>query len=100
MTYIRLADGTELPIEDGARLDRIVHKADSIAGAQAAVMAVTEQNLQRVCFFRDKDEPHGIYADLHLRRPAEVLDDLRVIISLTEHAVDVDATEESATEED
>ena len=87
MTYMKLADGSEYPIADGAKLDMITVEAGTPEAAQAAAAAITETNLSHVEFFRKGDIPHGLYDDLHIKHPVEV-DDCTVIISLTETETD------------
>ena len=63
MDYMKLADKTQITIEDGASLDRIVHVAENEADAQAACMAVRAAgNLDHVEFFNEgAEEPYGSY---------------------------------------
>lgn len=67
---MKLADGSEILIEEGASLDTIRHIAETDAAAAAACALVTPANLKRVEFWgEDAEEPHGLYDDLILTGP-------------------------------
>ena len=68
MDYMKLADGTQVTIEDGASLGRIIHVTDNEADAQAVCMAVRDEgNLDHVEFYNEGvEQPYGIYDDLAL----------------------------------
>ena len=71
--YMKLADGTKIPIEDGASLSEIHHVSDTEADASAVVAALTADNLQRVEFYNPEyDAPYGIYENLALTAEPEV----------------------------
>ena len=103
MDYMKLADKTQITIEDGASLDHIVHITESEADAQAACMAVRESgNLDHVEFFNEgAEEPYGVYDDLALNAPPTRHDEngaVVVTISLREKTdieKRLDALEES-----
>lgn len=103
MDYMKLADKTQITIEDGASLDHIVHVAENEADAQAACMAVRESgNLDHVEFFNEgAEEPYGVYDDLILNAPVTRHDEagtVVVTISLrekTDTEKRLDALEES-----
>ena len=103
MDYMKLADKTQITIEDGASLDHIVHITESEADAQAACMAVRESgNLDHVEFFNEgAEEPYGVYDHLILNAPVTRHDEagtVVVTISLrekTDTEKRLDALEES-----
>lgn len=67
---MKLADGSEILIEEGASLDTIRHIAETDAAAAAACALVTPANLKHVEFWgEDAEEPHGLYDDLILTGP-------------------------------
>ena len=108
MSYIKLADGTQYLIEDGASLDHIEHIAADEAAALAVCAKFTPENLAHVEFSTDpEDEPHGIYENLVLNA-APIRQDTEdgkvlVVISLrekTELELRVDALEESQAVQD
>lgn len=68
MDHIKLTDGTQVTIEDGASLDRIVHIAKTDADAVAVCAAVTAANLAHVEFCTEEDEAYGVYDGLILDR--------------------------------
>ena len=108
MDYMKLADKTQITIEDGASLDRIVHVAENEADAQAACMAVREAgNLDHVEFYNEgAEEPYGVYDHLILKTPVTRHDEagtVVVTISLREKSdleKRVDALEESQAVQD
>lgn len=70
MDYIKLTDGTQITIEDGASLDRIIHISDAEADATAVCKAVTAENIARVEFYNEgAEQPYGVYDDLTLNAP-------------------------------
>jgi len=108
MDYMKLADKTQITIEDGASLDRIVHVAENEADAQAACMAVREAgNLDHVEFYNEgAEEPYGVYDHLILKTPVTRHDEagtVVVTISLREKndiEKRLDALEESQSVQD
>ena len=64
MYYMKLADGTRIAIEDGASLDHIVHIAANETASVSVCNAITPENLRRVEFSIDGEEPHGVYNNL------------------------------------
>lgn len=108
MDYMKLADKTQITIEDGASLDRIVHVAENEADAQAACMAVREAgNLDHVEFYNEgAEEPYGVYDHLILKTPVTRHDEagtVVVTIRLREKSdleKRVDALEESQAVQD
>ena len=108
MSYIKLADGTQFLVEDGASLDHIEHIAEDEAAALAVCAKFTLENLTHVEFATaPKDEPHGIYENLVLNA-APIRQDTEdgkvlVVISLrekTELELRVDALKESQAVQD
>ena len=70
MDYIKLTDGTQFTIEDGASLDRIIHISATEADATAVCAAVTAENIAHVEFWaEDAEQPYGVYDDLALNAP-------------------------------
>ena len=70
MDYIKLTDGTQFTIEDGASLDRIIHISATEADATAVCAAVTADNIAHVEFWaEDAEQPYGVYDDLALNAP-------------------------------
>ena len=53
MDYIKLTDETQITIEDGASLDRIIHTAATEADATAVCAAVTADNIAHVEFYNE-----------------------------------------------
>lgn len=108
MPYIKLADSTQIPIEDGASLDRIEHIAATEADALAVGAAFTPANLTHVEFATAQDdEPHGIYENLALIEPPTRQDteDGKVLVTIrlrekTDLELRVDALEESQATQD
>ena len=89
MDYIKLTDGTQVTIEDGASLDRIIHISDTEADALAVSAAITPTNLAHVEFYNEGAEtPHGVYDNLiAIEAPTrQTIDNghVRVVISLRE----------------
>ena len=82
MDYMKLADKTQITIEDGASLYHIVHVAENEADAQAACMAVRAAgNLDHVEFFNEgAEEPYGIYDDLILNAPVTRHDEAGTVV--------------------
>lgn len=66
MDYIRLADGTQVTIEDGASLDRIVHISDTESDAVQVCAAITPANLTHVEFCNEENDAYGVYNGLVL----------------------------------
>lgn len=65
MDYMKLHDGTDITIEDGASLDRIIHIAATEADALAVSAAITPANLAHVEFYNEGAEtPYGVYDNL------------------------------------
>ena len=102
MDYIKLTDGTQVTIEDGASLDRIIHISESEADATAVCAAVTAENISHVEFYNEgAEQPYGIYDDLTLNAPPTRHDEhgaVVVTISMREKTdleKRVDALEES-----
>ena len=102
MDYMKLADGTQVTIEDGASLDHIKHIAETESDAVAVCAAITPANLAHVEFFNDgAEQPYGVYDDLTLNAPSTRHDDngaVVVTISLREKTdieKRLDALEES-----
>lgn len=103
MDYIKLSDGTQVTIEDGASLDHIIHISATEADATAVCAAVTAAgNLDHVEFFNeDAEQPYGVYDDLTLNSPVTRHDEngaVVVTISLREKTdieLRLDALEES-----
>ena len=102
MDYIKLTDGTQVTIEDGASLDRIIHISATEADATAVCAAVTAENIAHVEFFNeDAEQPYGVYDDLALNTPPTRHDEngaVVVTISLREKTdieKRLDALEES-----
>lgn len=102
MDYIKLTDGTQLTIEEGASLERIIHISDTEADATAVCAAVTAENIAHVEFYNEgAKQPYGVYDDLALNAPPTRHDEngaVVVTISLREKTdleKRVDALEES-----
>ena len=108
MPYIKLADSTQIPIEDGASLDHIEHIAKDEAEALAVGAAFTAANLAHVEFATaPEDGPHGIYESLALIEPPtrQDTDDGKVLVTIrlrekTDLELRVDALEESQATQD
>ena len=108
MPYIKLADSTQIPIEDGASLDHIEHIAKDEAEALAVGAAFTAANLAHVEFATaPEDGPHGIYESLALIEPPtrQHTDDGKVLVTIrlrekTDLELRVDALEESQATQD
>lgn len=65
MDYIKLTDGTQVTIEDGASLGRIIHIAATEADALTVSAAITPANLAHVEFYNEGAEtPYGVYDNL------------------------------------
>lgn len=70
MDYIKFSDGTQVTIEDGASLDRIIHTAATEAAATAVCAAITAGNLSHVEFYNEgAEQPYGVYDDLAVNAP-------------------------------
>lgn len=102
MDYIKLTDETQITIEDGASLDRIIHTAATEADATAVCAAVTAENIAHVEFYNEgAEQPYGVYDDLALNAPPTRHDEngaVVVTISLREKTdieKRLDALEES-----
>ena len=103
MDYMKLADKTQITIEDGASLDRIVHVAENEADAQAVCMAVRDAgNLDHVEFYNEGvEQPYGIYDDLALNaQPTRHDENGAVVVTIslrekTDTEKRLDALEES-----
>jgi hypothetical protein len=108
MPYIKLADSTQIPIEEGASLDHIEHIAKDETAALAVGAAFTPANLTHVEFATaPEDEPHGIYENLALIEPPtrQDTDDGKVLVTIrlrekTDLELRVDALEESQATQD
>lgn len=108
MDYIKLTDGTQISIEDGASLDRIEHIAKDEAAALAVCAKFTPENLTHVEFATaPDDEPHGVYENLALIEPPtrQDTDDGKVLVTIrlrekTDLELRVDALEESQATQD
>ena len=108
MPYIKLADSTQIPIEDGASLDHIEHIAATEADALAVCAKLTPENLTHVEFATaPDDEPHGVYENLALIEPPTRQDteDRKVLVTIrlrekTDLELRVDALEESQATQD
>ena len=108
MPYIKLADNTQIPVEDGASLDRIEHIAKDETAALAVGAAFTPANLAHVEFATaPDDEPHGVYENLALIEPPTRQDteDGKVLVTIrlrekTDLELRVDALEESQATQD
>ena len=86
MDYIKLLDGTQITIEDGASLDCIIHIAETEADAQTVCTAVTKaKNLDHVEFFNESEErPYGVYDDLTLNAvPTRYDKDSSVVVTIS-----------------
>lgn len=64
MDFMKLNDGTKIPIEEGAALDCIVHIAANEEAAVDICSLITQENLKHVEFGYDEDEAVGSYNDL------------------------------------
>ena len=108
MPYIKLADSTQIAIEDGASLDRIEHIAATEADALAVGAAFTPANLTHVEFATaPDDEPHGVYDNLALisAPTRQDIEDGKVLVTIrlrekTDLELRVDALEESQATQD
>lgn len=107
MDYIKLTDGTQVTIEDGASLERIIHISATEADATAVCAAVTAENIAHVEFWAEgAEEPYGVYDDLILNAPVTRHDEagtVVVTISLREKndiEKRLDALEESQSVQD
>ena len=73
--YMKLVDGTQITIEDGASLDRIIHIAESDAEAASVCRKVTNDNVRHVEFWKggpEADAPYGVFDDLVVATPAVI----------------------------
>ena len=73
--YMKLVDGTQITIEDGASLDRIIHIAEDETDASNVCRKVTNDNVRHVEFWKDDPEidiPYGVYDDLVVATPAVI----------------------------
>ena len=102
MDYIKLTDGTQITIEDGASLDHIIHISETEADATAVCAAVIADNIAHVEFWaEDAEQPYGVYDYLALNAPPTRHDEngaVVVTISLREKTdieKRLDALEES-----
>ena len=108
MDHMKLSDGTQFLVEDGASFDHIEHIAENEAAALAVGAAFTPANLIHVEFSTDpEDEPHGIYENLALIEPPtrQDTDDGKVLVTIrlrekTDLELRVDALEESQATQD
>lgn len=87
--YIRLADGAEFMIEDGASLDNIIYDAADEADGLEIAKKVTKENIAHVEFFSKGDEgeshePSGVYDNLKLMSVYFDVQNLKVLITLAE----------------
>ena len=63
--YIKLNDGTEITIEDGASLENLTHIAESEEAAIDICSKITDENAAHIEFYSEgSDEPSGVYDDL------------------------------------
>lgn len=63
--YIKLNDGTEITIEDGASLENLTHICESEEAAIDICSKLTDENAAHIEFFSDGEaEPFGTYDDL------------------------------------
>lgn len=86
---LKLTDGTTIEIEDGARLDLIIHISENEADALNVCKAITPANVQHVEFMKQNAaEPYGVYDDIVLKAtPTRSINEdgtITVIISLRE----------------
>lgn len=86
---LKLTDGTTIEIEDGARLDLIIHISETEADALTVCKALTSENVRHVEFMKpDAAEPYGVYDDIVLETtPTRSINEdgtITVIISLRE----------------
>lgn len=107
MDYIKLFDGTQVTIEDGASLDHIIHTSATEADATAVCAAITTENLSHVEFYNEgAEQPYGVYDDLAINAPPTRHDEengIIVTISLREKTdleKRLDALEESQEVQD
>lgn len=107
MDYIKLTDGTQFTIEDGAILERIIHISATEADATAVCAAVTAENIAHVEFWaEDAEQPYGVYDDLALNAPPTRHDeDGAVVVTIsmrekTDIEKRLDALEESQEVQD
>lgn len=107
MDYIKLTDGTQFTIEDGASLERITHISATEADAVAVCAAVTAENIAHVEFYNEgAEQPYGVFDDLTLNAPPTRHDEdgaVVVTISLREKTdieKRLDALEESQEVQD
>lgn len=64
---LKLTDGTTIEIEDGARLDLIIHISETEADALTVCKALTSENVRHVEFMKPNvAEPYGVYDDIVL----------------------------------
>lgn len=108
MDCIKLTDGTQVTIKDGASLDRIIHVSDTEADAVAVCKVVTAANLKHIEFFNEgAEQPYGVYDDLSINAAPTRQDNedgtVTVTISLREKTTlekRLDALEESQAVQD
>ena len=110
MDFLKLSDGTQITIEDGASLDRIIHIAESDAEAATVCRKVTNDNVRHVEFWKGGpgvEAPYGTYDDLVVATPAviQISEEgiASVLISLREKTsveLRLDALEESQETQD
>ena len=86
---LKLTDGTTIEIEDGARLDLIIHISETEADALNVCKDITPANVRHVEFMKpDAAEPYGVYDDIVLETtPTRSINEdgtITVIISLRE----------------
>ena len=106
--FMRLADETEIPIEEGGSLASLIHIAPNEPEAMAICELVTPENLAHVEFGRtDLEEPYGVYDNLaKAAEPYRYTNEdetITVVISLREKTdleLRVDALEESQEVQD
>lgn len=93
--FMRLKDGTEFDIEEGASLGEIVHIATSNENGIIVSNAVTKDNVAHVEFFStneyqeaNEEEPsiYGIYDDLIVNSVYFDTQNMKVLISLREQS--------------
>jgi len=81
MDKIKLFDGTTFKIENGAYLQRIIHKAASAAAAAELAAKITDENLIHMEVYHGT-EICGSYDNLGVEEGFPVVDGTTVTISL------------------
>lgn len=71
MDYIKLVDGYELTIEDGASIAEITHIAEDETAATEACAEIKKENVKRIEFWDENGTaPYGVYGNMVLLAPA------------------------------